>query len=68
MGNQGHTHEGLRYIQEWTKAGVIGDVVEVLHWTNRPIWPQGEVQRRNVPFPPPWTTIYGWAWAQEVFR
>lgn len=51
MGNQGHTHEGLRYIKEWTQAGVIGDVVEVLHWTNRPIWPQGAIQRRSVPVP-----------------
>ncbi len=51
MGNQGHTHEGLRFIQEWTQAGVIGDVEEVLHWTNRPIWPQGDVTRRNVPVP-----------------
>ncbi len=51
MGNQGHTHEGLRYIKEWTRAGVIGDVVEVLHWTNRPIWPQGDIKRQNQPVP-----------------
>jgi predicted dehydrogenase len=51
MGNQGHTHEGLRYIKEWTQAGVIGDVVEVLHWTNRPIWPQGDIKRQNLPVP-----------------
>ena len=51
MGNQGHTHEGLRYIKEWTSAGVIGDVAEVLHWTNRPIWPQGEIKRQNLPVP-----------------
>jgi len=51
MGNQGHTHEGLRLIKEWTQAGVIGDVTEVLHWTNRPVWPQGAIERQNLPVP-----------------
>ncbi len=41
MGNQGHSEEGTRIIREWIDAGVIGDVREVHHWTNRPIWPQG---------------------------
>jgi predicted dehydrogenase len=41
MGNQGHSEEGLRLMQEWFNAGVIGDVREVHCWTNRPIWPQG---------------------------
>jgi predicted dehydrogenase len=36
MGNQGHTFEGMRRIKEWTDAGVIGDVTEVITWTNRP--------------------------------
>lgn len=36
MGNQGHTFEGMRRIKEWTDAGVIGDVREVVTWTNRP--------------------------------
>ena len=36
MGNQGHTFEGMRRIKEWTDAGVIGDVREVITWTNRP--------------------------------
>ena len=30
---------------------MIGDVAEVLHWTNRPIWPQGEIKRQNLPVP-----------------
>ncbi|MEM9444509.1 MAG: Gfo/Idh/MocA family oxidoreductase [Verrucomicrobiota bacterium] len=41
MGNQGHAREGVRLFQEWIDAGLIGDVQEVYHWTNRPIWPQG---------------------------
>ena len=36
MGNQGHTFEGMRRIKEWTDAGIIGDVKEVITWTNRP--------------------------------
>ncbi len=41
MGNQGHAGEGIRLVQEWFKAGVLGDVREVQIWTNRPVWPQG---------------------------
>jgi predicted dehydrogenase len=41
MGNQGHSEEGLRLMQEWFEAGAIGEVREVHCWTNRPIWPQG---------------------------
>jgi predicted dehydrogenase len=41
MGNQGHAGEGIRLVREWHDAGVIGDVQEVVIWTNRPIWPQG---------------------------
>ena len=36
MGNQGHTFDGMRRIKEWTDAGIIGDVKEVITWTNRP--------------------------------
>ncbi|MCS1409953.1 MAG: scyllo-inositol 2-dehydrogenase (NAD(+)) [Verrucomicrobia subdivision 3 bacterium] len=36
MGNQGHTFDGMRRIKEWVGAGVIGDVREVITWTNRP--------------------------------
>ena len=39
MGNQGHTMEGIRRIKEWYDAGVIGEVREVVTWTNRPIGP-----------------------------
>jgi predicted dehydrogenase len=43
MGNQGHSSEGARLINEWIGAGVIGPVHEVHVWTNRPVvyWPQG---------------------------
>jgi predicted dehydrogenase len=43
MGNQGHSSEGARQINEWIAAGVIGPVHEVHVWTNRPVgyWPQG---------------------------
>jgi predicted dehydrogenase len=41
MGNQGHSEEGLRLMQEWFEAGALGEVREVHCWTNRPIWPQG---------------------------
>jgi predicted dehydrogenase len=41
MGNQGHSSDEARLINEWIQAGVIGPVREVLIWTNRPIWPQG---------------------------
>jgi predicted dehydrogenase len=43
MGNQGHSSDGARLINEWIQAGLIGPVHEVHVWTNRPIvyWPQG---------------------------
>ncbi len=41
MGNQGHASEGLRRLKEWIMAGLIGEVDRVVHWTNRPTWPQG---------------------------
>ena len=41
MGNQGHAAEGTRLLKEWYQAGVLGDVLEIHSWTNRPIWPQG---------------------------
>ncbi len=41
MGNQGHAAEGTRLLKEWYQAGVLGDVLAVHSWTDRPIWPQG---------------------------
>ncbi len=42
MGNQGHSSDGARTINEWIAMGVIGPVHEVHVWTNRPAgyWPQ----------------------------
>jgi predicted dehydrogenase len=41
MGNQGHSSDDARLINEWIEADIIGPVTEVHVWTNRPIWPQG---------------------------
>ena len=43
MGNQGHSSDDARLINEHIAAGTIGDVREVHVWTNRPLshWPQG---------------------------
>jgi len=45
MGNQGHATEGTRQTVEWIQSGVIGNVREVFLSTNRPSWPQGNLQR-----------------------
>lgn len=50
MGNQGHTFEGMRRIKEWVDAGVVGDVSEVVTWTDRPNDPWFIPPRS---FPPP---------------
>ena len=49
MGNQGHSGEGVRLIQEWIDDGAIGKVHEVHCWTNRPIWPQGMPRPTDTP-------------------
>jgi predicted dehydrogenase len=36
MGNQGHASEGALLIKEWYQAGLIGEVREVIVWTDRP--------------------------------
>jgi predicted dehydrogenase len=41
MGNQGASGDGVRKMQEWYKAGLIGDAKSIYVWTNRPVWPQG---------------------------
>ena len=52
MGNQGHSEEGLRLMQEWLAAGAIGPVREVHCWTNRPVWPQGMPRPTDTPAVP----------------
>ncbi len=51
MGNQGHAMEGNKLIYEWIQAGAIGDVTEVICWTNRPagMWPQGIEAPKETP-------------------
>jgi predicted dehydrogenase len=53
MGNQGHSSEGARLINEWIQAGIIGPVHEVHVWTNRPVvyWPQGVPRPTGAPAP-----------------
>ena len=51
MGNQGHANEGNRLVVEWIRAGAIGDVQEIHTFTNRPIWPQGNLTRLLQPTP-----------------
>ena len=41
MGNQGASHPGQKYVQQWILDKRIGNVSEVKVWTNRPVWPQG---------------------------
>ena len=41
MGNQGHSTDPARRVNELIQAGAIGIVREVHVWTNRPVWPQG---------------------------
>lgn len=52
MGNQGHSSDDARLVNESIWDGAIGEVEQVYVWTNRPIWPQG-VQRpeESVPVP-----------------
>ena len=49
MGNQGHSSDEARLINEWVQAGVIGAVREVHAWTNRPIWAQGLARPAPMP-------------------
>lgn len=41
MGNQGSSGDGVRTMQDWYNAGLIGDAHTIRCWTNRPVWPQG---------------------------
>ena len=52
MGNQGHSSNDARLINEWVQAGLIGPVHEVSVYTDRPVgyWPQG-VPRPARPVP-----------------
>jgi len=64
MGNQGHSGDGTRRIKELITAGVIGDVAEVLVWTDRPqrYWAQGIPRPAAVPAPTAPTTAVPPQW------
>lgn len=55
MGNQGHSTDDARLINEYIQSGAIGDVPEVHVWTNRPLvyWPQGIPRPEAKPAPDP---------------
>lgn len=53
MGNQGHSSDDARLINEIIAADMIGKVTEVHVWTNRPIWPQGIDFPKDTPPTPP---------------
>lgn len=55
MGNQGHSTDDARLVNEYIAAGAIGDVSQVHVWTNRPLvyWPQGIPRPENKPAPDP---------------
>lgn len=59
MGNQGHSGDDGRRVNEWVEAGIIGEVREVHIWTNRPIWPQGVLR------PQPWKEGLNPGWYQQ---
>ena len=44
MGNQGSSGDGVRVLQDWYYAGLIGDVHTIYCYTDRPVWPQGVVR------------------------
>jgi predicted dehydrogenase len=52
MGNQAQGGEAIRRAVEVIRAGLIGKVLEVHAWTNRPTWPQAMAQRPE-PMPVP---------------
>ena len=70
MGNQGHSSDGARLINEWIAAGVIGSVREVHVWTNRPAgyWPQFVPRpgATNAMPAPGSKNGFGSAWGQNV--
>jgi len=47
MGNQGMASEKMRIVREMIEDGVIGDVREVVYWTDRPVWPQGMLRPKD---------------------
>jgi predicted dehydrogenase len=68
MGNQGHSSNDARLINEWIQAGLIGPVHEVHVWTNRPIWPQGIPRPAQPPAPAPGVASAPRSWGQGAIN
>ncbi|MDO4858487.1 MAG: Gfo/Idh/MocA family oxidoreductase [Thermoguttaceae bacterium] len=51
MGNQGSAGDGLRESARMIRNGLLGEVKEVVVWSNRPIWPQGGERGEAQPVP-----------------
>ncbi|WP_164110296.1 MULTISPECIES: Gfo/Idh/MocA family protein [Sphingobacterium] len=70
MGNQGASGDGVRQMREWIDAGLIGDLVEIYAWTDRPVWPQGiawPTQKASVPSTLDWEKWLGTAPYTDYF-
>lgn len=62
MGNQGHASEGAILVKEWYQAGLIGEVREVVAWTNRPQSGWGFNGNVRTEFPKPEQPPQGMDW------
>ena len=71
MGNQGSSGDGVRFMQEWYNAGLIGDATAIHVWTNRPVWPQGGLKpagQEDVPKELDWDLWQGPAAASDYHK
>jgi predicted dehydrogenase len=71
MGNQGSSGDGVRLMQEWYNAGLIGDATAIHVWTNRPVWPQGGLKpagKEDVPKELDWDLWQGPAVASDYHK
>jgi len=62
MGNQGHAFEGARLIKEWYEAGLVGEVKEVIAWTDRPKGGWGFTGQVRTEYPQPEPLPAGMDW------
>lgn len=62
MGNQGRAFEGMRLVKEWFDAGALGEVQEVIAWTNRPVAGYGFRPAHYTQLPPTQTKPEGLDW------
>jgi len=71
MGNQGSSGDGVRLMQEWYNAGLIGDATAIHVWTHRPVWPQGGLKpttKDEIPKELDWELWQGPAAADEYHK